>query len=284
MMKLIGSLVLVAVLFGCKTEETTENSQTEELTTLKSQLEQMKLDAELKDSVINESLSFFNEIQDNLISIGIKEQSVRLKSQNPELASDEKAMVLEEIKHMNYLREENANRVLQMQESIRSSGLKSTELNNMIQRLLQDIAAKDEQIATLKGELERKNEGYALLFDAYQQKDYQVEVLSDEINVAYFVYGTESELEKNGVIDRKNGFIGIGKKVNLKQDFNEDYFTKVDTRSKKEIFISGSKIQIISTHRPSSYELKTQGTTTKLIIKDSREFWKVTKYLIVVVK
>jgi hypothetical protein len=284
MMKLIGCLALIAVLFACKTDEKTNNSQTEELTTLQSQLEQMKLDGELKDSVINESLSFFNEIQDNLVSIGIKEQSVRLKSENPELANDEKAMVLQEIKHINYLREENAKKVAQMQESMKSSGLKITELDNMISRLLEDIAAKDEQIETLRGELERKNEDYALLFDAYQQKDFQVESLSEEMNTAYFVYGTEKELEKNGVIDLKNGFIGIGKKVNLKDDFNEEYFTQVDIRSKKEILISGSKIQIISTHRPSSYDLKPSGSNTRLVIKDIREFWKVTKYLIVVVK
>tara|TARA_R110000737_G_scaffold352064_1_gene396529 strand:- start:85032 stop:85883 length:852 start_codon:yes stop_codon:yes gene_type:complete len=283
-MKLIGCLALIAVLFACKTDEKTNNSQTEELTTLQSQLEQMKLDGELKDSVINESLSFFNEIQDNLVSIGIKEQSVRLKSENPELANDEKAMVLQEIKHINYLREENAKKVAQMQESMKSSGLKITELDNMISRLLEDIAAKDEQIETLRGELERKNEDYALLFDAYQQKDFQVESLSEEMNTAYFVYGTEKELEKNGVIDLKNGFIGIGKKVNLKDDFNEEYFTQVDIRSKKEILISGSKIQIISTHRPSSYDLKPSGSNTRLVIKDIREFWKVTKYLIVVVK
>jgi len=200
------------------------------------------------------------------------------------LANDEKAMVLQEIKHINYLREENAKKVAQMQESMKSSGLKITELDNMISRLLEDIAAKDEQIETLRGELERKNEDYALLFDAYQQKDFQVESLSEEMNTAYFVYGTEKELEKNGVIDLKNGFIGIGKKVNLKDDFNEEYFTQVDIRSKKEILISGSKIQIISTHRPSSYDLKPSGSNTRLVIKDIREFWKVTKYLIVVVK
>jgi hypothetical protein len=283
-MKLIGSLVLIGALFACRTDETPIKSQTEEVATLQSQLEQMKLDGELKDSVINESLSFFNEIQDNLISIGIKEQNVRLKSENPELAGDEKLLVLQEIKHINYLREENAKKVAQMQESVKSSGLKITELDNMIQRLMEDIAAKDEQIAALKNELERKNEDYALLFDAYQQKDFQVESLTEEMNTAYFVYGTEKELEKNGVVDLKNGFIGIGKKINLKQDFNEDYFTKIDLRSKKEILISGSKIQIVSTHKTNSYELKPSVSNTKLVIKEAREFWKVTKYLIVVVK
>ncbi len=284
MMKLIGSLTLIVLLAACRAESTTENSQTEEITTLQSQLEQMKLDAELKDSVINESLSFFNEIQDNLVSIGIKKENVRVKSQNPELASEEKEMVLEEIKHINYLREENAKKVAQMQESMKSSGLKIVELDNMIKRLMEDIAAKDEQILSLKQDLERKNEDYALLFDAYQQKDYEVEVLSDEMNTAYFVYGTEKELEKNGVIDRSNGFIGIGKKVNLKNDFNEDYFTRIDIRNKKEILISGSKIQIVSTHSPSSFTLQSSGNNTKLIINDLRSFWKVTKYLIVVVK
>ncbi len=284
MMKLIGSLALLAVLLACKTDEKSPNSQTEELTSLQSQLAQMELDGELKDSVINESLSFFSEIQDNLISIGIKKENVRLKSDNPELTSDEKVMVLEEIRNINYLREENAKKVIQMKESIKNSGLKIKELDNIINRLVEDIAAKDQQILSLKQELERKNEDYSLLFDAFQQKDYQVEELSDEMSTAYFVYGTEKELEKNRVIDRSKGFIGLGKKINLKQDFNEDYFTKVDIRTKKEILISGSKIQIISTHATASYTLQPSGSNLKLIIIDSRSFWKVTKYLIVVVK
>jgi hypothetical protein len=283
-MKVISILILTAVLMACKSETPPQGAQTEEIATLQSQIEQMKLDDELKDSMINESLSFFNEIQDNLISIGIKKESVRLTSANPELGGDEKAMVLQDIKHINFLREENAKKVVQMQETLKASGFKIVELENMIKRLVEDIAAKDEQIASLQQELEQKDKDYSLLFDAYQQKAYQVENLSDEMNTAFYVYGSDKELEKNGVVELKNGFIGIGKKLNLKVDFNEDYFTKIDVRSKKEFIISGNKIQIVSTHPTTSYKLQESGNTTKLTITDIRSFWKVTKYLIVVVK
>ncbi|MFA7274114.1 MAG: hypothetical protein WC044_09605 [Crocinitomicaceae bacterium] len=283
-MKVISILILTAVLMACKSESAPQGTQTEEIATLQTQIEQMKLDDELKDSMINESLSFFNEIQDNLISIGIKKESVRLKSANPELGVDEKAMVLQEIKHINFLREENAKKVTQMQETLKASGFKIVELENMIKRLVEDIAAKDEQIASLQEELEQKDKDYSLLFDAYQQKAYQLENLSDEMNTAFYVYGSDKELEKNGVVELKNGFIGIGKKLNLKVDFNEDYFTKIDVRSKKEFIISGNKIQIVSTHPTASYKLQESGNNTKLTITDIRSFWKVTKYLIVVVK
>lgn len=283
-MKLTACVVLIVLLFSCKTDEISNRPEIEELTTLQSQVEQMKVDAELKDSLINESLSFFNEIQNNLIAIGTKEQSVRLKSQNSELANDEKAMVLDEIKQINYLRDENAKKMTQMKESMKSGQLKISEFEKMIAELQKDITERDEQIALLQADLEQKNEDYAMLFDAFQEKDFEVEKLSEELNVAFYVYGTESEMVKNGVLDRKNGFIGIGKKVGLKQDFNEEYFTQLDIRTKKEILITGSNVQLISTHKSSSYEFKASGKNTKLIIKDPTIFWKITKYLIVVVK
>ncbi len=281
-MKIVGVLVLLAVLFACK-EDPKPQTNTADVAALKSQLEQMALDAELKDSMINESLSFFNEIQDNLISIGVKEESVRNQSKNSELANNDRELVLNEIRQINQLREENAKKIQQLQSSMKSSGLKIAELEAMVKNLLNDIAQKDEQIKYLQAELENKDKDYARLFDAYQEKDYQMEVMTESVNTAYYVYGSEKELLNNEVISKSKGFIGVGKKIRLKEDFNENYFTKIDKRNKKEFLISGKDIQLISTHPTSSYELSPVGTNTKLIINDAASFWKVSNYLIVMV-
>jgi hypothetical protein len=281
-MKIVGVLILMAVLFACK-EDPKPTTSTADVAALRSQVEQMKVDAELKDSMINESLMFFNEIQDNLISIGVKEESVRTQSRNSELANNDRELVLNEIRQINLLREENAKKIAQLQSSMKSSGLRIVELEAMVKNLLNDIAQKDEQIKVLQVELENKDKDYARLFDAYQEKDYEIEVMTESINTAYYVYGSENELLNNGVVSRGKGYLGVGKKIRLKEDFNENYFTKIDKRNKKEFLISGSKIQLISTHPTSSYELKSSGTNTKLTIKDVVSFWKVSNYLIVVV-
>lgn len=282
-MKILGVLTLMAVLFSCK-EEPQPKTNTADIAILKSQIEQMQLEAELKDSVINESLSYFNEIQDNLISIGVKNENVRSQSADPELGKDEREMVMNEIRQINLLREENAKKMKLLQDQMKNSGMKIIELDAMINRLTEQMAQKDEQIKILQGELENKDKEYARLFDAYQEKDFAIDVLTDDINTAYYVYGTEKELLANEVIAKSKGFIGIGKKVRLKEDFNEKYFTKIDKRSKKEFLISGSSIELISTHSTQSYELLPVGSNVKLVVKDVDAFWKVSKYLIVKVK
>ena len=281
-MKLIGTLLLFVILFACKNEPLPETN-TADVALLKSQIEQMKLDAELKDSIVNESLTYFNEIQENLVSIGVKEESIRSQSKNPELGNSDKEMVLNEIRQINQLREQNAKKMEQLRDQMKNSGLKIVELEAMINRLNEQLADKDAEIQSLQKELERKDKDYSRLFDAYQEKDYQLDVMRDDINTTFYVYGTEKELLKNEVISKDKGFIGIGRKVRLKEDFNENYFTQVDKRSKKEFLISGDKLELISTHPTSSYDLIPYGENTKLVIKDSKSFWKVSQYLIVVV-
>ncbi len=282
-MKLIGTVFLFAFLLACKGEPTPETN-TADVARLESQIEQMKLDAELKDSIVNESLSFFNEIQENLVAIGVKEESVRSQTKNPELGNQDRELVLNEIRQINQLRAQNARKIEQMREQMKGSGLKIIELEAMINRLTVQLADKNAEISSLQKELERKDKDYARLFDAYQEKDYQIDVLQEDLNTAYYVYGTEKELLKHEVISKEKGFIGIGRKVRLKENFNENYFTKLDKRSKKEFLISGDKIDLISTHPTSSYDLIPVGENTKLVVKDTKSFWKVSQYLIIIVK
>ena len=274
---------MITVLFACK-EEPQQRTDTADIALLKSQMEQMELDAQLKDSIVNESLSFFNEIQENLLAIGVKEESVRQQSGDTEIANNEREMVLNEIRQINNLRTDNAKKMTQLQDQMMNSGMKIIELEAMVNRLMHQLADKDAEIQSLQKELEQKNKDFARLFDAYQEKDYQIDLMKEDMNTAYYVYGTEKELLKNEVISKNKGFIGIGKKVRLKEDFNENYFTKIDKRSKKDFLISGDKIELISTHPTSSYDLIPVGENTKLVVKDAKGFWKVSQYLIVVVK
>jgi hypothetical protein len=182
------------------------------------------------------------------------------------------------------LRTENAKKVSQLQSQINKSGAQVIELKLMVEKLVKDIASKDEKIAALQLELNEKNQDYSKLFDAYQVKEYEMEEMTIGLNEAFYVYGTEKELIKNKVIEKSNGFIGIGKSVDMKQDFNQSYFTKIDIREKDKIVIIGKETKLVSTHPSNSYELTQTGETCELKIINPRDFWKITKYLIVTVK
>jgi len=236
-----------------------------------------------KDSMINESLAFFSEIQSNLSSIELKKDEIRIKSTDSEFTTDDKAWILEQIKQINFLRQENSKKVKALSDQLKKSGLKIKELDAMVQGLLQSIQEKEEQISILEGDLVSLDKAYARLFDAYQEKAVLVDELTEEINTVYYSYGTEEELVKNKVIDRKNGFIGIGKSIKLMDNFNQKYFAKIDLTEEKEIFIEGADLKFITDHPSSSYSLSPSGKNTKIKISNPREFWKVSRYLVIVV-
>jgi DNA repair exonuclease SbcCD ATPase subunit len=248
-----------------------------------SRIEQLEKENAQKDSMINESLAFFSEIQSNLSSIELKKDEIRIKSTDSEFTADDKTWILEQIKQINFLRQENAKKVKALSEQLKKSGLKINQLDAMVQGLLQSIQEKEEQISILENDLVSLDKAYARLFDAYQEKAVLVEELTEEINTVYYSYGTEEELVKNKVIDRKNGFIGIGKSIKLMDNFNQKYFAKIDLTEEKELFIEGSELKFITDHPSSSYSLNPSGKNTKIKISNPREFWKVSRYLVIVV-
>jgi DNA repair exonuclease SbcCD ATPase subunit len=252
-------------------------------TDVDSRIEQLEKENAQKDSMINESLAFFSEIQSNLSSIELKKDEIRIKSTDSEFTTDDKAWILEQIKQINFLRQENAKKVKALSDQLKKSGLKINQLDAMVQGLLQSIQEKEEQISILESDLVSLDKAYARLFDAYQEKAVLVDELTEEINTVYYSYGTEEELVKNKVIDRKNGFIGIGKSIKLMDNFNQKYFAKIDLTEEKELFIEGSELKFITDHPSSSYSLSPSGKNTKIKISNPREFWKVSRYLVIVV-
>lgn len=272
---------LIAILFSaCETKPSSSSSKEKEL---EDKITSLQRENEEKDALINESLEFFTEIQNNLESIELKKDEIRIRSTDKELSAEDKEWILEQINHINYLRQENLKKIDALNKKIRSKDLKINELDKMIQDLAQDIRDKDDQISILQADLSSLDKAYSKLFDAYQEKAELVEELTEELNTVYYTYGTEDELVKNQVIERKNGFIGIGKKINLVDNFNEKYFAKIDLTEEKEIFVEGSDIKIITDHPSRSYTLVPLGKNTKIKINQPREFWKVSNYLVVVV-
>ena len=256
----------------------------EKIADLKGQLDQLKMDLKLKDDLINESLTFFDEIQANLETIDLKKNEIRIKTENPEQTDDDKTFIIEEIKHINYLRVENGRKVNSLNNELKKSGLRIKELENMIERLIKEMQAKDQEIESLRVEISEKTKEYEQLFDSYVVQAAIVDELTEQINTGYYTYGTYKELTDNTIIENKNGFLGIDKKTKLIDEFNEEYFNKINITETKEILVEGLKIKFITDHPSSSYVLKSIGNNTKIIIKNSKNFWKTSKYLVVLVK
>ncbi len=283
MQKFILPVVIGIVLFSCQQKPEEGGGSAPEDKEMENRIAQLELENSMKDSVINESLAFFNEIKANLEAIGIRRDEIRELSENPELQAEDKQWILEEIRRINFLREDNARLVKLLNAELDKSQLQIEELEIMVESLMMDIQWKDEQIAMLQEELDRLDHQYSVLFDAYQEQAVVVDQLRDELNTVFYAYGTSDELLENKIVSKKNGFIGIGRRLELRKDFNTDYFTKTDATKKNQINIRGENIRLLTDHPTKSYKLTESATGTMITITDVAEFWKISKYLVVLV-
>ena len=283
---LIFSL-LCTVLWSCNTGEPGGEGnpgESEEMARLKSENRDLQNKLHEKDSVLNDAIMLFNEIEENLAMINLKDDEIRYRSTNVEMAEDGKQWILQEIQNINYLREENQKKVEELNRQLKSEHLQIAEFQAMVNNLMNQIQVQEEEIEMLRNELADLDREYVELLEAYQeQTEITVETLK-ELNKAYYAYGTEEELVNNGVIVKEGGFIGINKKVNLRDDFNDDYFTQIDMTKEKTIQVTGKKFRFVTDHPSTSYEVVSVGQSHKILIQDPKSFWKVSKYLVIVVE
>jgi hypothetical protein len=282
------SLILFTALFisACNTstpDGTGSTEESEELARLKSENRDLQNQLENKDSALNDAIMLFNEIEENLAMINLKDDEIRLRSTNVELAEDGKQWILQEIQNINYLREANQKKVEELNKMLKADNLQIQELQTMVNNLMGQIQLQEEEIEMLRLELSDLDREYVELLEAYQeQTQITVETLQ-ELNKVFYAYGTEEELVSNGVIVKEGGFIGFNKKVHLKDDFNDEYFTQIDLQKDKTIQVTGSKFRFITDHPSTAYTTATNGQNHKITINDPNSFWKVSRYLVIVV-
>ena len=114
-------------------------------------------------------------------------------------------------------------------------------------------------------------------------KDEVIQSETDALHKAFYVIGTSKELEKGNIIDKKGGLLGIGKTSELHNDFDETRFTRIDYMVTNSIPINSKKVHIVTSHPSNSYSFeKEKGMITNLIITNGEEFWKASKYLVIV--
>lgn len=281
-MKHLFLLFILLNLAGCQ-KAPQDTLEAEAIASLQSEVEQLKFENEQKDSLINDALRFYAEIEANLDNIDVRQRALKEKSADSELMNSDKSWVIQEIQQINFLREENKKKVSALQKQLKDSDLEVTELQNLIRSIMEDVQVKDEQLMELREELDRSNQELARLFDAYQEQEFRMQEVQSEMNKVYYVYGTEKELTENGVVDKKNGFLGIGKQIELKDKMNMSYLTEADLQELTKINIVGKKPRIITPHDSESYETSSSSNKMSLQIVNPRTFWKLSKVLIVVV-
>jgi predicted nucleic acid-binding Zn-ribbon protein len=277
-------------LIACQNDKKAEgaaDAENPELEKLKEENEKLKTDLATRDESMNESIRLFNEIEDNLSAIRQKEKVINLSRNNdPEYRQDQKERIVEEIQLINSLLEENKNKVNLLRSKLSKADVKVGEMDKMIESLVKKVEEQEALIVELRDELAKYDIAMAELTATLNETMAVVEEKDAELNKAWFVFGTTKELKEQGVVTKEGGFIGLGKIVKMREDFNQEYFTQIDITKTKEIPLGAKKVKILTTHPAGTYKLVTSADdkVEKMQILNPEKFWSVSKYLCMIVE
>ena len=246
-----------------------------------------------RDNEINDLMTTFNEIEEGFRVINEAEGRVNLARSGE--GSNATARIQENMQFIQSTMEQNRVLINKLRQQLKSSTVKADALQKALDNLTKELEAKDQQIAQLKAELEAKDihireldqrvtELHADVSNLTEENTNQQQTISNqdrELNTAYFVYGTKSELKKQGILDGG----GLFKKSKVSSNYNTEYFTKIDIRQQKEIKLFSKKADIKTSHPSGSYSLdEDENGQYVLRITDPHRFWSASKYLVIVVK
>lgn len=243
-----------------------------------------------RDSTINDWLLTFDQIEKDLSIIKQKENMITLKSSDVEFSKERKEQILEDIRYINTLLDDNKKKIATLSAQLKKSGGEIKGFQNMIATLEASLEQYENEIAVLKTalvernfEIEQLNNQKADLQVTVTQQIERISSQTDEMNKAYLAYGTYKDLKEKGLISKEGGFLGLGKRENLIEDFSDSLFAQINITEMKTIPVNSRNAKLITEHPTGSYEMIPEGDNkiASIEIKDPDQFWKISKYAVV---
>lgn len=256
-------------------------------------------EAAFKDSAIVSFLNDFNEIVVTLDSIKTIEKIVTAKSsQRPEVSSQQKKIILEDIALLNELIQKNKNQIAALQKKLKNANFKIgklnsmlTELEKMVNNIEKQVEEKDTEILALNEKVKKLhvnistlNKKITFVETEIIEKSQTIELQTLKLNKAYYAIGSAKELKEVGLIESSGGVLGLGKTSTIKDDFNQEYFTEIDIRDFNSIPLMVKKAEVVSVHPEGSFHISGIETADTLFIDNKSDFWKAAKYLVILTK
>lgn len=265
---------------------------------LKAENDSLLMELSQRNAELDEMMGTFNDISEGFRQINEAENRVDLqRGAVAEGSLTARQQITADIEFIRKQMEENKEQIAKLQSMLKSSKNNSAQLKKAVETLTQELVAKTMRIEELQAELASKNIRIQELDAAVAGLNADKETLTTEneakaktvaeqdkaLNAAWFVFGTKKELKDQKILTNT----GLFKKGEVMQDadINKDYFTQVDIRTTKEIKLYSKDAEILTTHPSGSYTMeKDDKSQLTLKITNPKDFWSVSKYLVIQVK
>ena len=237
---------------------------------------------------LDDIVSLMNEVEDNFASIKSAENYLDVQSNAPgELAPSAKDKVRADMQFVMETLSKNKEKIAELEKKLNSSTLQSKQLQQTLNNLRAQLDEKTAALVALNQELERKDQKIAELSDnlttlSRDVQDLKTYASAQEqtinaqtrvLNTVYYCFGTAKELKNQGIL--KDGQLGA--------NFNKDYFIRVkDLNTLDVVPLYAKSGKLVSKHPSGSYEFaKAANGQAELRILDPKNFWSLTKFLVV---
>ncbi len=276
---------LLSVLASCSGPSSTE---------LKQKNDSLILALAEKDRSQNELVNSLVEIDENLSQIKEKENIIALNAAEASANPDMKDRINKDIKLIYDLMVQNQEKIAKLEKQLKSTNVDNANMKKLIASLNDQIREKTEEIVRLNEQLKEKNieiEGLNLTMGGIRssldsvstvsrQTSEKLDQTTTELNAAYYVIGTSKELLSKNILT-KEGFLNMKTSV-LKKDFDSEYFTEIDIREVEEIPVFKKKIKVLTNHPQTSYKINVgDDENVTIVVLNKKEFWSVSKYLVI---
>lgn len=241
----------------------------------------------------NDLIEALSQIQDGFDQINEAEGRVSVENKQGERAN--KQAIIENMEFIQRTMKLNRELISNLQQQLRNANqsdkrtkAKLEEMVNNYNKQLEDkqkqidelraqLAERDIKIAEQGEQINALNTSVNDLSQKNEEKARTVAAQDKELNTAYYVFGTKKELREQRIL--KSG------DVLKSNDFNKDYFTRIDLRVTKQIRLYSKSAKLMTNHPAGSYTLEKDAQNQYVLrINNPQEFWSVSKYLVIIVK
>jgi uncharacterized protein (DUF3084 family) len=240
---------------------------------------------------LDQIVALLNEVDSNFQSIKSAENYLTLQAGGSgELTPSVRDRIHSNMQLIAETLDKNRQQIADLETRLRKSTLSSSQLSKTLANLRLELEEKTNALVSLQEELAKRDQKIADLTENVNQLSDNVQALSVESNArqevinqqqaeldaAYYCFGTSKELKDQKILVK--GQVGT--------DFNPNHFIRISNiHTQKNIPLYAKKGKLISRHPAGSYAFRRNASgQAELHILDPKNFWSLTKYLVVEVK
>lgn len=240
-------------------------------------------------------LAGINDISSGIESLRDAEQILTLEAATESRGKAKSRQELQRLQlDVQAMTEAIANYRAQIDELQGKNKTQSAQFQRMIANLKAELAQREERLAELTDQLAATNKELAVKVAEVKELAQDVDSLDREskaqqmtiaeqdrtLHQGNYLIGTRKELKDAGVISRQ----GIFCPPIVSLQVENAGFTPLDVRETQSIALGSKKAKVLSSHPAEAYALE-EGEDGNLVlkIKDADNFWRQTRYLVLMV-